>query len=437
MNNKSLIFFIILFSTLSNVSILEASSNGIDVNLQVGSCNNNGVCDVGQEDMFSCPADCTPPTVNTNTNSGSGSGSGVAVPVMDSVFNNLTVDVKNNSATITWKSSIPTISNFKWGTNPDYKDGVIKNIDFLMDHKVELTNLKDGTTYYFDIEVENLLGKTKSLTNQVFQTRALIDTTPPSNSTNVSASSSQAGITIYWTNPNDSDFDYIRVMKNTDRYYASPYVGYLVYEGKGSYFTDSNVSDGNRYFYSIFSRDRAGNYSSGSIIDLVHNPKGKDNLNDVLPPIITTRPLKENFQTVQGSSTYDFHPSNIFNLNGDSPIIIKTNYLSGVKDDDIWIELSDSEGMPYGKYFFSRLRDNDGYISVIIPPFGKPGYYNMVIYGYEGGGMQIVNYGSLQISKASTPKPINSLLFVPVLALPILLILFALFRIFRRFIFLN
>ena len=425
---NTILLVITLF--LMSASSSLASSNGIDVNLQVGACNNNGICEPGSEDLYSCPADCTPKTVTQQTTS----GSKVEVPVMDSVFNNLTIEVKNNSAVIKWKSSIPTMSNIKWGTNPDYKDGVVKNINFLMDHKVELTNLKSGTMYYFTIDAENLLGKTSTLENQVFQTLSSLDTVPPGNPTNVGASSDPNGVTVLWTNPSDSDFDYIRVMKNTDRYYASPYVGYLAYEGKGNYFVDSNVVDGVRYFYSLFSRDFTGNYSSGSMIDIIHNPRGVDNWGEALPGAETTRPLTEIFKVIQASSIYDFYGGNVFNLSGDSPITIKTNYTSKIKDDDIWIEIRNSAGVLSGKYFFSRVKDNDGYVSVIIPVFEKSGYYHIIVYRYEGGGAQIVNYGGLQITKASLVKQINLLFFWIILLLILLLIIYIIYRIFRRFI---
>jgi len=225
-------FFILLVGFFSlNIQ----SAKGIDVNLNVGGCNNNGICEKGEEDIFSCPADCTP-----NPPSGG---------YIINFFNDLTIKPSYTSVIIEWKSTVPTMSNLKWGTNPDYKDGVISNINFLLDHKVEITNLIPGTTYYFSIQAESNLGKINSLNNQFFTTLISPEVTPPSNPTNVRATSSSAGITISWENPTDKDFDYIRVMRNDERFYANPLIGKLVYEGKGRYFTDSNVIEGHKYFY--------------------------------------------------------------------------------------------------------------------------------------------------------------------------------------------
>ena len=146
---------------------------------------------------------------------------------------------------------------------------------------------------------ETLLGKTNSLENQIFRTLQLPDTNPPGNPTNVTAESTKSGITVSWENPTALDFDYVRVMRNDDRFYGSPSIGELVYEGKGTYFTDSNVKTNNKYFYSLYSRDRAGNYSSGSLIDVIYNPQGEDNFGNNLTPVEKIEPLSNIYKVNQ------------------------------------------------------------------------------------------------------------------------------------------
>jgi hypothetical protein len=390
--------FLLIFVFLASFYFSDASSTGLDVNLHVGGqCNNNGICEaVNGEDIFSCPADCTPVEPPTPPGTGGTSTGGT----IGNYFNNLTVSVSYNSVIIKWKSTVPTISSFKWGTNPDYKDGSLQNINFLIDHKVELNNLKDGTVYYFSIQSANYYGISNSLENQTFKTLYLPDITPPGNPTNIKAVSDLSGINLSWDNPKDEDFDYVRIMRNDDRYYASPYLGHLVYEGKAKYFTDVNVKEGKKYFYTFFSRDRAGNYSSGSMISLIHNPKGLDIWGTILTQPEKLEKIEGSFILIQNSSTYDFYPGEVFRLSGDSPITIKTNYLSKIKNDDLWIEVRDKEGMILGQYFFSRTRDKDGFVSVIAPVFDIGGYYNLMIYKYIDGVSSLVNYGSLDITKA-------------------------------------
>ncbi len=420
---KKIIFLSILLF-LTNFSLSNASSNGIDVNLEVGGCNNNSICEAGQEDMFSCPADCTP-----KPNTG---GSLIA-----NYFDNFTVEVSYNSAIIRWKSNIPTISNLKWGNNSDYRDGTIKNINFLLDHKIEINNLKDGTLYYFNITSENYFGVANSLENQVFRTLSLPDITPPSNPTNVNASSDSSGITISWKNPTEEDFDYVRIMRNDNRYHSNPFIGHLVYEGSGKYFTDSKVIALHKYFYSLFSRDRAGNYSSGSLISITHNPKGLDNWGKELAPAEKLESLANLFIVTQGSSIYDFYPDTVFNLSGDEPIYIKTNYSSIIENDDMWLDIRDSEEGIIGQYFFSRTKNENGFINVIIPSFENSGHYKITIYKYRNGVINIINYGSFNITKVAGGNNIKTpyIVWISLLLLLfiLILILMILRKIFKRF----
>jgi len=387
---------------LAGFYYVDASASGIDINLHVGGqCNYNGMCEAGiGEDIFSCPNDCTPPEPPTPpTGGGTTSGS-----IPGNYFKDLSVEVSFNSVVIKWKSTVPTISNLKWGTNPDYRDGSIRNINLLIDHKVELNNLKDGTVYYFSIESENLSGVSKTLDNQTFKTLSLPDTTPPGNPTNIKAVSDKNGITLSWDNPKDLDFDYVRITRNDERYYASPYLGKLIYEGSEKYFTDINVVEGHKYFYALFSRDRAGNYSSGSLINLTHNPKGLDNWGTVLTPPEQVEKIEGIFVVTQNSLSYDFYPGGVFHFSGDSEIFIKTNYLSKIINDDLWVEIRNSEGIIIGQYFFDRERDKDNFVKVVIPVFEKGDYYNLMIYRYRDGVSQLVNYGSFDVTKVGEKK---------------------------------
>jgi len=406
------ILSLIIILVLGSFSVASASQSGIGVDLQVGSCNNDGICEVGMEDMFSCPADCTPivvppepsPSVEVSSRS---SGSSFPLSIND-VFKNLTIEVSYNTAIIRWKSVIPMMSNVKWGTSTDYKDGIISNTNFILDHRVDIVNLRDGTVYYFSIQAGSLLGKTSTLPNQVFRTLSLPDTTPPGNLTKVRAESVSSGITVSWNNPKDIDFDYVRVMKNTYRFYGSPNLGHLVYEGKGMYFTDGNVKVGEKYFYSLFSRDKTGNYSSGSLISVTYSSSGEIIESPVAEIPTIKEPLADKYTITQGLSSYDFNIGNIFSLSGDEPINIKTNNKSTTKDDDMWIEIRDKDMGIIGRYLFGKVVDKEGFVNVDIPIFMVAGYYHISIYKYSEGVEYLVNQGALEISKVLMGEGANN-----------------------------
>lgn len=425
----SLIFF-------CNFSFSFAKTDGIDVNLHIGSCNNNNICEEGEEDFFVCPADCTPIVIAPNQARKSGS-----ILAMDNVFNNLAITVTYDSATITWQSVIPVMSNLKWGTNPDYKDGVIRNIDYLLEHKIEISNLKEGSLYYFNIEAENLLGKKSTLENQIFRTLARPDTTAPGNPTKVVASSDPSGLTVSWQNPNDLDFDYVRVVRNSDRYYANPNQGYLVYEGKGSYFTDSKVVEKNKYYYSLFSRDRVGNYSSGSLIDIIYNPKSIDWWGQILTPYTEVALTDSPATITQGSSIFDFIMDKTYKLSGDEPINIAISYKPNNKNDDLWVEIKNDEKKIEAQYLFKKSDSKPNYLTATIPAFDKAGDYYISINRYHDKAIQIIKKGIFQISVSTESHGVNGVniyifWFVIVILFIILILLllyfFILPRIFKR-----
>jgi len=117
-------------------------------------------------------------------------------------------------------------------------------------------------------------------------------------------------------------------------------------------------------------------------------------------------------------------------LNGNDPISIKTNYSSKAVDDDMWVEIRNSDGIIIGQYFFSRTRDKDNFIEVIISSFDKGGYYRITLYKYNNGVAELVNYGSFEISKIDDKTSGLSFGYIFWLIISILIILLILFFLF-------
>ena len=87
------------------------------------------------------------------------------------------------------------------------------------------------------------------------------DTNLPAKPNNFQAVASDTQINLSWTNPADSDFEGIKIIRRTNYYPISPTNGVLVYQGANASYADADLSNGTTYFYTIFSFDKVNNYS--------------------------------------------------------------------------------------------------------------------------------------------------------------------------------
>ena len=94
----------------------------------------------------------------------------------------------------------------------------------------------------------------------------IFDITAPTNVSALGAEPKNKKIKLSWINPKDSDFAGVKINRSQNNYILSPNEGEVIYNGSGTFFIDTDLENGVAYFYTVFSYDEAGNYSSGAIV---------------------------------------------------------------------------------------------------------------------------------------------------------------------------
>jgi phosphodiesterase/alkaline phosphatase D-like protein/peptidoglycan hydrolase-like protein with peptidoglycan-binding domain len=72
---------------------------------------------------------------------------------------------------------------------------------------------------------------------------------PPAN---LRAAAADSSAILFWDNPTDPNFVRVQVVRSTSGYPTTVNDGQIIYEGNRTGFTDANLSNGQKYYYSIF-----------------------------------------------------------------------------------------------------------------------------------------------------------------------------------------
>jgi hypothetical protein len=235
-----------------------AVTDTTDVGLQVINFCGNGICEPSlEENNGNCPSDCPLPPIPGQR----------AVPPI--IYNLFISKITLNSATIEWNTDEPALCQLFWGRTQEYEKEAISEIGFSLKHSTELTNLLSETNYYFKIKCQDLRGRESETSDQRFTTLTPPDITPPANISNFEAISGNGQIELQWQNPPDLDFKTVRIVRSEKFYSQNPWEGKLIYDGKNTSFVDTGLTNGIKYYYTAFSYDFAGNFSSGAIVSAV------------------------------------------------------------------------------------------------------------------------------------------------------------------------
>lgn|GEM_PF-4144596 len=126
--------------------------------------------------------------------------------------------------------------------------------------------LENGETYEYRVCAKDSLGNYSSVLVQSATPKASLDKVAPGVVGSIYAVNISDKVFLNWSKPSDSDCLGVIVVRREDRYPESINDGSTIYVGDKSAYTDDKVTQGKRYYYSLFAFDNSLNFSNSSTI---------------------------------------------------------------------------------------------------------------------------------------------------------------------------
>jgi len=183
------------------------------------------------------------------------------------ILSDLSIIPSDTRAIISFGSGVGVRTVVSWGTDTQYTSGTQTDDELSDSHRFILNGLSPNTLYYLKIMMTRADGYSSTYENIFFSTLSVPSAVLPPNVLSFSATAGEKDIVLDWTMPTDPTLVGVRIVRSKDFYPSTPQDGEAIFEGVGENFVDTNVIPGVKYYYSIFTKDFGGNFSSGAVAD--------------------------------------------------------------------------------------------------------------------------------------------------------------------------
>ena len=366
----------------------------------------------------------SPSPSGSSGGSGGSGGSAVYGQVHNIAFLGFTSTVGATSTEVDWQTSVPTVSQIEWGTDYDASIGTVSEVAYSTTHSVIFNNLDPNTSYYVSITATSYSGLTSEMVNN-FVTNPLPVSAVAFSPQNVhdftvTPLNNQA-VSLAWVNPVEQDMTQVHIRRGTRYFPTDPTEGYIVYDGKGQSVIDNTVLPGTHYYYSAFTENAAGAYSSGALAEY----SGTTSAN----PSSSTAPLYGGTVSIATTtfSNIAFVQNNVRvspnSVNPNEPLVLTIHplYIPSVAQQTILTLVQDGVTQ---RFLFSY--NPDGSLSAVVPAlyFHSTSTPLTVDFLSKGGDVKINGVVSIVKSVNSSPTitPSNTKTFITEMVLVISII---------------
>ena len=225
---------------------------------------------VGNESLWSATSSATTFPVST-TNSGGGQSAGQLPTIKTNGQNPIIYIVPTETGALVSFDTTTTLSGTQifWGLDSNYSSGTLTESKLTDSHHFVIQGLKPQTKYFLKIILTAQSGRLNTYENIQFFTLSLPFVRLPSNVSKFNATPNITKIDLDWRMPKDPTLLGVRLVRSTKFYPTSPNDGQKIFEDYTAEvienFVDTDVTPGVTYFYTLFTKDVSGNYSSGAI----------------------------------------------------------------------------------------------------------------------------------------------------------------------------